>query len=176
MICQTFRPLTVVLFSGKYSTQKCSNYMYLYIGNKGTRPASSNTNAHCQVQHYTYYRSNNTGMGGRVRHCILYAVRRSTHTRGIARDRSCSPYAVCRSTHTREIAQDHSCLPIMLSIHLVVHIYAYIYIHVYSTRQKKLPMNGPFNGPPVPVHPPFNSRSIFLPFFPRATGRANFHS
>ena len=35
IICQTFRPLSVVLFSGKYNTQKCSDY--LYIGNKGMR-------------------------------------------------------------------------------------------------------------------------------------------
>ena len=41
--------------------------------------------------------------------------------------------------------------------------------YMYSTRQKKLPINGPFNGPPAPVPFPFNVRStsVQCPFVAR---------
>ena len=43
-----------------------------------------------------------------------------------------------------------------------------MYIHVQYT-SKKLPINGPFNGPPVPVPFPFNVRStsVQCPFVAR---------
>ena len=34
-----------------------------------------------------------------------------------------------------------------------------IYTYMYSTRQKKLPINGPFNGATVPVQIPFKTRT-----------------
>ena len=44
-----------------------------------------------------------------------------------------------------------------------------LYMYMYSTRQKKLPINGLFNGPPVPVPFPFNVRStsVQCPFVAR---------